>query len=470
MLRPFVKIKIQQVPTAKWKDRRRFLELDFCTYYEVCQGWEDHTDTAKIMLPKNIYVQRDKEEALFAQRGTFNAVIGGSGYAGQGFNIDPADGSENTNAPLIMKGDIVTIFDGYLFRNEQNVNQVVKKQIFQGFVSRVKSKIPLEIELEDAFYLLKRTPVNKSVWTGDMVSLCKHMIDECNKNFAKKDFGGTYVSAFEMSDYKEEPIYDNNPYPLLTFNDKVNSITADFSLGHLDIGDVTCGELLARLRNQYHMESFFVGNKLHFGFPIYDESRANSDNYFIFEETIEKENNLEYKNKDDVVLSAIVRCQVVTKSGRKTKDDKDGTKKERKSILVYWDIVTESFKFYSKKKGEQFPENTGGERHEFPYCVSPGIEPSDETLFNYGVSQLEKYMYTGFKGDFNTIGFPYVQWNDNVNLWSDVISDRCGQYKVKKVVRKGGSSVRGIKQNVSLDYKQKVTVEDPSRVGKIFML
>lgn len=445
MLRPFVKINIQQVPTELYPNRDELLELDFVSYYDIVRGWENHTDNCLIKFPKNVILETDNY--LFRQSGTYNVILGGSGNNG---NFD-TNGNPIKVSPLIMRGDIVYIQDGYWYKNEVRKDIQIGSTVYQGFVSSVKSEIPIEISVEDNFYLLKRTPVNKSVFSGNLVDLCKYIVEQVNANFGNNNkLNGRF----------------GNPYPVLSFFKNPDSITADFSLGHLDIGDITCAELLNRLRSRYKIESFFVENELHFGFPIYDEEKANSDHFFEFENNIFPDHDLEYKNKDDLVLSAVVSCQEIKKTGKKTRDGLEATKKDKLSILIYWDIVSSSFKYYKKEKGESFPENSGGERHEFVYPIDPLTgNPTVEKLFDFGKKQLQKYYYTGFRGSFKTIGFPVVNWGDNINLESKVFSDRNGQYKVKKVKRTGG---QGIEQEIFLDYK--LNVDLPSSTETIYML
>lgn len=443
MLRPFVNIKIQQVTSYSFKDkngvvnvipRNREINLDFVTEYVIESSWEDHTNTCKITLPKNVVLEDGN--ALFKQAGTYSVILGG--VTNQNY-----DGSENTYAPLIMRGDIVYVQDGYIFKNELGNDVEVGGTVFQGYVACVHSEIPIVIECEDNFYLLKHTPVNVSVWDNELVSLCKKILDWTNALF-----------------------HDKNPlYPKLTFF-QPDSITSNFSLGHLDIGTVTCGELLSRLKTSYHLYSTFKGNVLQFGYPIYDENQSKSNSVFEFQNNIFDDCDLQYTNKQDVILSTVVSCKGIKKTSRTTHDGIQATKKFTQKILVYWDVVTETFKWIAKKEGEPLPENTGGERHECIYAVDLTKPfPSNQVLADFGIKQLEKYFYTGFKGSFITIGFPYVDWNDNVNILDRVFSDRNGQYKVKKVIRTGGD---GIEQEIFVDFKQSVPV--PTISQTVYML
>ena len=416
MLRPYIKIDIQQVTKSGNNVRNKLFSIDFVNEYEISSGWELHTDTAKIKLPKNIYIQPSEQEVFMNGSGAFGITLGG---------LDQAQ------VPLFMRGDEITITDGYFTKNENSQDVLLTKQVFKGFISAVKSDVPIEIDCEDNFFLLKKTPFGASTWDSNMLFLCSKILEKVNAKF------GTSLTLSTLPD----------------------AFTASFTLGHLEIGELSCGEILAKLRTQYHLESFFVGDVLHFGFPIYDDSvnsGANNTSVFEFQNNIHDNHSLTYTNKEDVILSALVKCKVIQKTGKKTKDGYDATKVNSIREFIYWDIVSESFKGVSLKVGDVTPENEGGERHEFIYAVDPYKTPPDsETLKQWGINQLKKFYYTGFRGSFETFGYPFVSWNDNITLLDSVIKDRTGVYKVKKVVRKGG---KGIKQEIYLDFKYDIPI------------
>ncbi len=479
MLRPFTEITIQQIPTDKWKNRNLSFILDYVTDYKIESDWESHTNPCTLKFPKNIKLF-GSEDGVFTYSNTCNLILGASGTK-QSPNID-AFGAIQTNAPLIMKGDLIKINHGYLFRNEKDqdnfcstgnlnifnfqINQNNKigttTNLFSGYVSEVGSGTPIEITCEDNFYLLKKVPFDKSVWNSkesdgntSLYGLMNHILKLVNSNFHDK----------------------NDKYPKLTLLNIPNSITAQFSLGYLEIGDLTCAQLLDKLKQQYHFQSTFRENTLQFGFPIYIETEAtgnlnaNSSHFFCFRDIFNKSNqliasanifnshSLDYINKDDVVLSAIVQCKIIKSTGKTTLSGKTKTTVDKLKVLVYWDIVTSSFKSIdlsnSLTKTPLNPE--GGERHTFYYPVDNSKPiPKVSDLVRLGTEQLKKYHYTGFKGCFTTFGFPFIQWNDNVNILDTIYSDRNGQYKVKKVVYKGG--LNGLSQEIHLDYKIDVSV------------
>ena len=518
MLRPFSQIQIQQIPTPLWPNRKLNFILDFVTEYTIESGWETHTNNCTVKFPKNIKLF-GTPDGVFANQACYNLILSGSGTSGSP-NVN-AFGQDNTLAPLIMKGDIITINDGYIFRNSKDVdnfvstggifpnvlppnapitqNNAISTTInrFQGYVSSVGSDTPIELKCEDNFYLLKRTPFDKTVWNKteapsgntSLYSMMQHILDLTNAAF----YSNPKFTTFQGTDVNTGQFITSNPYPFLTLLDIPTSITAQFSLGYLEIGDMTCGELLNKLKQQYHFESTFRGNVLQFGFPIYidgelpsnQQLQANSNNFFCFRDIYNPNGNnlvasanifpshdLEYSNKDDIVLSATVQCKVINSvPGKSTLSGKQKTKVEKLKVLVYWDIVTGTFKHFNLSQGQpttKVPLNPdGGERHEFWYPVdNTDPNPSIADLVRLGTDHLRRYHYTGFKGCFTTFGFPFVQWNDNINILDPIYSDRNGQYKVKKVIYRGG--LKGLSQEIHLDYK--INVPIPTSVNQIYML
>lgn len=90
-------------------------EFDYVHKIEIVSGWESLTDTAVIMLPANLKLDKNKLK------------------------------------DLIKKGDKVSINYGY----DSNMYLA-----FEGFVSAVKPTIPIEIECEDLMWQLKQIQIN----------------------------------------------------------------------------------------------------------------------------------------------------------------------------------------------------------------------------------------------------------------------------------------------------------------------
>jgi cellulose synthase/poly-beta-1,6-N-acetylglucosamine synthase-like glycosyltransferase len=238
-----------------------------------------------------------------------------------------------------------------------------------------------------------------------------------------------------------KPYNDN---PLNTEKITVNSLTKT-TFGAFRVGNETVAEVLARIRKTYHFESYFKGSELRVGSVIYIESEAKKHNFTFQENIISDE--LDYRRKDDITLSIVASNKVERETGETTKDGHAKTKCERLEVLVTLRNGSDTPDYFIKKKGEDYPPNTGGERMTMPYPFAKSIEE----LKTLALAELRKYYYTGFKGKFTTFGFPFVRMGDNVQIYDNILPERNGLYKAKSVDYVAGFS--GIRQTIQLDYK-----------------
>jgi hypothetical protein len=231
----------------------------------------------------------------------------------------------------------------------------------------------------------------------------------------------------------------------VTVNQKTQTNIGDYTVE----SNMTVAQVLEDLRKNAHLESFFIGKELRVGFLVYDEElalqrEAIQKKVFIFQHNIIEE-DLIYKRREDIILSAVACSINEVSSGKKTKDGQDKTKSERLEVLVYnknGELVG-----IKKEKGKSFPENKEGERRTFYF---KDITSAD-TLIERAKNKLKDYFYTGFRGSFTTFGMPFVKQGDNVYLIDKLLPERSGYYKVKSVRYTGG--VNGLRQEINLDYK-----------------
>lgn len=380
MFRCVTEITIKQLAN----NRSSVFFIDFVHEFECDNSWEDLTNKAKVTFPKNIYV-RDSNNNLISLSGTQK---------------------DKRIGELFQRGDSIDISFGYYrFENGAEIKDVAK--IYSGYISRVNSKIPIELECEDNMWLLKQIPCTPQVWAKTKT------VEDLLRSLLK----GT--------------------------NFTVNALTKT-TVGDLIIQDESVGQLLLRLRKEFHLESYFQGNELRIGSVVYIDKEANDFN-FVFQQNIISD-ELIYRRKDDVKLSAICQSINTVEDSAKNKKGQTKTKKERLEVLVYNDAQG-NFKYIEKKKDVAFPANDEGERRTlfFPNVTSA------KTLADYGIDELKKYYYDGFKGKFTTFGIPYVKLGDNAVLSDRVLTDRNGKYRVKSVNYKGG--INGHRQTISLHYK-----------------
>lgn len=387
-----------QVATADFPNRKTMLNFDFVNDFESSDSWRDLTNKGKIILPKNLYF-KDQHGKLRPLAGT-NVNVGGF----------------SSNDPLFLRGDQVTIEAGYRYFDNAHREVEETNVIHVGYVTKVGSKIPIELNIEDNMWVLKQTPVGTHA-------------------FAKTD-----TLEFIMK------------FILTGTNFTVNALTQT-TFGNFTVGNETAAQVLQRLQKTYGFEFYFKGNELRGGTKIYIEEEAQTQ-IFGFQENI-IEDNLEYSRKEDIVLSAKA-FNTITESGGVCKDGSVKTKKVRLEVLVTMiqnPISTKERDQYIlkvKNKDETLPENTEGERRTFHF---PDANTAEQ-LGKMAYEKLKYYYYTGFKGTFTTFGLPFMAQGDNAQIRDKKLPERNGTYRIKGVDYKGG--VGGLRQILHIDFKLKI--------------
>lgn len=361
--------------------------FDFVHSWEFSNGWDTLTSTGKIKFPKNVYVTdtaTNKRTPLFGKNKKTNEIF--------------------------KRGDKIKIESFYVYWDKNlNQNQTEKYTIIEGYISKVNSGMPIEIEFEDNMWKLKQIPMT-------------------NQSFAL----GTSVESILKDALKGTGFTVN----------AITSTTLAYDNSLLTAENETVAQFLAKLRKDAFMFAYFRGTELRVGSLIYIESEAKNKT-FRFQDNIIN-SDLTFSNKNDIILSAVASNHIQENTGKTTKDGQAKTRNARIEVLVTIknDIVTSKV----IKKGDKPDPNTDGERRTFTFLEAKNT--SD--LIKLAEAQLRKYYFTGFKGSFTTFGTPYVQFGDNAVLVNDVLSDENGIYKIKAVDYSGG--VDGYRQKITLDY------------------
>ena len=396
MFRVLTKITVNQVTQIEGQPTRdKTLVFNFVINMTCQDGWRDFTNQASFTIPKNIYV-RNSNNKLVPLWGT-NKNIGGF-----------------SDSPLFMRGDKVQMDWGYkYFKNGREIesttyNNKTGFHLFEGWITEVGSKIPIEIKCEDNFWKLKQLPA------------------------PTKTYKATDTLEYMLTDMLKGTDFTVNALTNTTF-------------GEFRVGNETVAEVCARLRKHWHFESYFAGSELRCGSIIYIESEARKFEFKFQKNIISDE--LVYKRKEDVVLSIVAYNTIEEDTGETTKDGQGKTKKKRLEVLVTLRNGASTPTINVKEKDKDYPPNTGGERMTLPYPFAKSIDD----LVNSATVELKKYYYSGFKGTLTTFGLPFVKMGDNVQLIDPILPERNGVYKVKSVEYKGG--VNGLRQTIQLDYK-----------------
>ena len=395
MYRVVTKVIIQQLTPYNNIGRSKTIQFDFVNHLECTDSWRDLTNDAKLILPKNLFYKNENGKTV----PLFDNNINAGGFV--------------ASSPLIMRGDKVTIDWGYrYFRGNKEVfegteNKLANTHLFEGYISEVGSKKPIEFKCEDNMYLLKQIQVPLKTYSN-----------------------GTTVESMLQEMLKDTQF-------------TVNTITST-TIGEFKCGNETVAEVLARLRKTYRFESYFRGNELRCGSQVYIPAEAKTYTFEFQNNIISDE--LRYKRKDDLVLSVVASNTIEETTGETTKDGHTKTKKTRLEVMVTFRNGNEIPIYYVKDKGVDLPQNIGGERLNVPF---PQATTIDELKKN-ALELLKKYYYTGFKGKFTTFGIPFVKMGDNVQLIDKILPERNGLYKVRSVEYEGG--IDGLRQTIEIDY------------------
>ena len=394
MYRIITNISITQQPTDSYQTRTGSLFFDFVNEFTASDSWRDLTNSGTLTLPKNLYY-KDQTGRVQPIHGT-NINVGGFGLV-----------------PLFLRGDKVQIEAGYKYFNKTGREVIDTGIMFTGYISKVHSKIPIELELQDNMWLCKQTPAPTKTFTASdtLEDILQVLIDAVNK---------THDTKFTRL-----------------------AITKT-TFGEFIIGSETVAQVLQRMQKQYGFEFYFRGDQLRGGVLIYIESEA-QEQQFSFQQNIISD-ELEYRRKDDLVLSVKAYNTLTVETGETCKDGSKKTKKKRIEVLVtikngrrQKDIVI--------KAGESFPQDIEGETTTYFNTDAKNAEQ----LGNMAYDHLIKYYYDGFRGSFTTFGIPFVRQGDNARVSDNILPERNGLYKIKKVEYSGG--INGLRQTVTLDYR-----------------
>ncbi|HWY13257.1 MAG TPA: hypothetical protein VN026_18140 [Bacteroidia bacterium] len=373
--------------SKSYPNRSETFILDFVNDVEIVSTWKALTDTCKIIIPKNVYVQTPTGNVAWADLDLY-------------VNTD--------QAPVFLRGDKVTVELGYEYDPGDGNYIVQTNQEFSGYITKVNPKIPIEIECEDNMWLLKQA--------------------QCpNKVFPMKDWNTTTIIQYLL---KNATVNSDNPFltnviipTLATFNvtdgttasQGVNNSVTDFRTQN-----ETIAQVLQRLKKDYLLECFFRGNTLFVTAIVYYPvdfyiGGAISSTVYDFEKNIVK-NDMIYQRKDDIRLGIKAHCQNIMHPGTVNSAGKQKTKKVRLEASV---------------------GDPDGEIRTMNFIDSPNDPIKDvKTLEAHALPFLTKLKIEGWKGNFTSFGLPIVRHGEAITLSSEITPERIGTYLVKKTTVK----------------------------------
>jgi len=220
------------------------------------------------------------------------------------------------------------------------------------------------------------------------------------------------------------------------------------------IAQGTIAHVLNELQHKAGFHAYFKGNELRCGSQVYlkgDDGNLTpkgTPTYwkFDFQQNIISD-DLTYKRKDDLILSAVCKNTIEEETGKQCKDGTQKTKKTKLEVLITFQNGSSTPTTIIGTKDTPLPENEGGERHTFTFLGAKTIQD----LIDLGTEKLKHYYYTGFRGKFTTFGLPFIQFGNYIELRDEVLPERNGRYVVKSVSYEGG--VQGLRQEIELEMK-----------------
>jgi hypothetical protein len=403
------KITIKQITQIVGEPLRdKMLTFNFVNEFSCTDSWRDFTNSGEITFPKKLYF-KDK----YSKPQRIDENFGGFGLPS-----------------FIMRGDAITI--DYYYRYYKNGVEIIEgtentknnTHLFDGYITEVTSKKPLNLKFEDVFWRLKQTDVQIQTFkkTDTLYSIISTLIKPYNDK------------------YPNEKIVIAKPLP-----------TEVVTFGEFMVGNETVAECFGRMRKTWHFETYIKNEpsingkfKLYCGIILYD-ALVPKTRVFEFQRNIISD-DLEYRKKEDIILSIVASNSVEVSNGV-TKDGKIKTKKERLEVLVTLAFGSDKPIVKVKEPGVDFAPNSGGERLTMQYPMCNTISE----LTQKATEEIRKYYYTGYKGKFTTFGIPYTQTGDNIQIVDNILPERNGIYKCKGVEYSVGMG--GIRQTIQLDYK-----------------
>jgi len=414
-LRLVSKITITQQPTTTYPNRRNFYVLDFVEDVQIKSTWKNLTTTCTIKFPRNIYIKTPDGNVNWVSQSAYTPQTG------------------NTNPPILLRGDRISVQLGYYY-NPGNGYITQLNEEFNGFITKINPKMPMEIECEDMMWLLKQAQ-------------CPNMVFKSGTNTANYiDNTGHKRTITQINNWSVQSILESlllisstnsgNTYiqnvllPQLSQINVINGVGESTNV-QTNVGDFrtvneTIAGVLMRLRKDYKLECFFRpkqnppvtsgnvttttsnwNNLYCSGIVYYPDDYINPDGTFKtfaygFQQNItDNGNNLVYLRKDDVRLGIKAYSVGKYKQTSTNSEGKPTTKTERLEVQV--------------------GDTDGDLRTQFFWADNNTPVLDKKTLTALATQRLNKIKFEGWRGTFESFGLPYLQNGQAVSL-NDTVS------------------------------------------------
>jgi hypothetical protein len=373
MLRLLSKITITQQKTEAFANRNKIFILKFVNDIEISSGWQNMTDTCKIVLPRKVYLRDENGTKI----NWFGKVFYGDDIYGTG------------EPPLILRGDKIKIELGYNYPTSKQAEVIEMNTVFEGYISYIKNKMPITLECEDRMWQLKQIKVP-------------------DKNYSNKTY--TVQSMMQELLSLQDSTKDIELKTGSSIGQKIETnLNAEFRTQNDTIGSV-----IKRLKDEARLFSYFRNQtELRCGSIVYFPSdRVTS--VFNFQKNIISD-NLEYKKLDDIKIGATCislneTYTTTNKNGssRKKTDkvetfvgDKDGELR----TLHYINTSIADMQVLGKRELKRFLYE--GYRGTFTTFGLPKVKHGDEVVLNDEIlpERNGSYLVKSVKTSFGMGGF-----------------------------------------------------------------
>jgi hypothetical protein len=398
------KITIIQQPTETYPLRDKSFIIDFVNDIEINSSWQNLTDTGKIIIPKKVYY---KDEL-------------GKKFTFDGKNVISGD---DLGIPLILRGDKIKIELGYIYNilqynpitiKDEEVYKDIINTVFEGYISNVDNRMPIEIHFEDKMWLLKQVQAPNKTYTGTIEEMLTEML----------------------------ALVPNNPFIMSNFTST--------KVGDFTTRNETIAQVLDRLQKDFRFESFIRDNELRCSYIVYYPQDI-KESIFKFQYNIISDDLL-YKRTDDVKIGIEAKSVELTSKG----SNKDGTTKYKTNKIHY-------FAYYDKKELKIVPIDDKPSAFDGEIRTLYSMKMPESQLKVYLEKEIKRITYNGWRGEFTTFGLPLVKHGDIAHIIDEIIPERTGKFMIKSVKTEFG--MNGFRQKVSLDLRVDLLTEEEISKG-----
>jgi hypothetical protein len=396
-LRQNILITIEQQANQAVPGRKlNTYSLDFVNWGEIVSSWQNLTDTAKLKIPRNIYIEDQNGNP-------FPLLLGTNVY-----------GSSGNSQPVLLRGDKISITVGLFiddFKGGETLEMPAEPQ-FQGYITKIKNRAPLEIECEDEMFKMKKINTPNKLFRGSEYTVKQMLCEMLNGS----------------------KINDKTPYV-------VSDGGASVNIGDFRTQNETVAMVLERLRSTGGLYSYFRNlsdgkKELRCSGIVYYPKEIQVQEVFEFQENIISD-TLEYTRKEDLSIAVKAIAQNITNGTNVNEDGTLKSKKTRVEVVVGLNDKGEIAELNAKDK-------FAGDLITFPVLSSNNITKAE--LLKRAKEYLPKFYYTGFRGSFTTFIIPQVKHGNAAILRNKVIPEMSGTYLIKQVTTKFG--MQGNRQEV----------------------